>query len=60
MNSNETTSHNVDQQQKNRSKMPSEQAPTYDAVIIGDGLSGLTMAYLPRNKNILHRHDPPR
>jgi len=33
--------------------MPSEETPTHDAVIVGGGLSGLTTAYLLRNKNIL-------
>jgi len=33
--------------------MSSEEVPAYDAVIIGGGLSGLTTAYLLRNKNIL-------
>jgi oxygen-dependent protoporphyrinogen oxidase len=33
--------------------MSSAEVPAYDAVIIGGGLSGLTTAYLLRNKNIL-------
>ena len=33
--------------------MSSAEVPTYDAVIVGGGLSGLTTAYLLRNKNIL-------
>ncbi|MDH4017727.1 MAG: FAD-dependent oxidoreductase, partial [Actinomycetota bacterium] len=33
--------------------MSSAEVPTHDAVIIGGGLSGLTTAYLLRNKNIL-------
>ena len=53
MNSNEITSLNAHPQQENSPKMSSEEVPTYDAVIIGGGLSGLTTAYLLRNKNIL-------